>query len=153
MNLSDEIVVGEDQWKKLYLEMENDCDRKTWVKCTLSNGSVIFLLEDAGMSKIKKYCVANNLHIIKAGLRFRSNDVEIDTQNAEAVYIVSSMRGSMGSDNLYCITIGYLEDDIVYKTAYVTPELIELFKDEDKIEDCFEEALIYNDDKKKTKDK
>lgn len=138
------IVVGERGWLDIYASTDPRAD-ETWVKCKLSNGTDIYSCVTDKIDGIKKYCQSKNAHIVSAGLQFRSNSVKHDTSEAEAVYIVKSVRGQMGARTIYCIVIGTLDSGVVNKVAYCTPELIEIYKSEDKVEDCFEEMLIYNE--------
>ena len=50
----------------------------------------------------------------------------------------------MNGPSKECYTIGTLNDGMVNKTMWFTPALVEEMKTVDKIEECFEEALVYN---------
>ena len=52
--------------------------------------------------------------------------------------------GQMGAQNKKYYTTGILKNGIVYKKMWLIPELVVEKELEDDIEDCFEEALIYN---------
>ena len=141
------IVVGERAWTDIYGSTDERANA-SWVRCKLSNGEFIYSSALYKLDDIKKYCIENNLNIHSIGLQFRSNRIEEKTKDKKAVYIVKSVRGTMGGETRYCITLGTLEPDgIVKKVAYCIPELVELYKTEDKVEDCFEEMLIYNEQK------
>tara|TARA_B100001559_G_C16414554_1_gene582030 strand:+ start:442 stop:897 length:456 start_codon:yes stop_codon:yes gene_type:complete len=146
------IIIGKENWLAAYRSKENQCHKKTWVTCDLADGNTIFLLHDNEFKDIKEHCLKHNTHIVKAGLRYRSNEISLEVEKeVEAYYIVKSVRGSMGGKTKYCIILGTLENGIVNKKAYMTPELIVAYEDEDEVEKCFEEALVYNDEwKKKT---
>ena len=54
----------------------------------------------------------------------------------------------MGSnESKDCFCLGILKDGFVEKSMYVAPELVVQITTVDKVEDCIEEALIYNDKK------
>jgi hypothetical protein len=135
------IVVGERAWTDIYGSTDERANA-SWVRCKLSNGEYIYSSTLHKLNTIKEYCIENNLNIYSIGLQFRSNRIEEKTKDKQAV------RGTMGGETRYCITLGTLESDgIVKKVAYCIPELVELYKTEDKVEDCFEEMLIYNEQK------
>lgn len=141
------IIVGERAWIDIYGSTDERA-YASWIRCKLSNGEYIYSSTLHKIDEIKKYCIENNLNIDSVGLQFRSNRIEQKTQDKKAVYIVKSVRGTMGGETRYCVTLGTLESDgIVKKTAYCVPELVELYESEDKVEDCFEEMLIYNEPK------
>lgn len=140
------IIIGERAWLDIYASTDPRSD-EAWVKCKLHNGEDLYSCLSGKINDIKKYCIKNNTHIVSAGLQFRSNVVKQNTEEAEAVYIVKSVKGQMGGNTIYCVVIGILEKGIVKKKAYCTPELVEIYKTEDKVEDCFEEMLIYNEQK------
>ena len=142
----DNIVVGEQAWLQIYTSPD-DRASETWIMCKLSNGTEIFSCVTGKIDNIKKYCNKNNLSVVRMGLRFRSNTVKQNTEDCEAVYIVKSVRGQMGGNTVYCVVLGTLRDGTVSKKAYCTPELLEIYSAEDKVEDCFEEMLIYNEQK------
>lgn len=142
----DNIVVGEQAWLQIYTSPD-DRASETWIICKLSNGTEIFSCITGKIDNIKKYCNKHNASIDSVGLRFRSNTIKQNTKDCDAVYIVKSVRGQMGGNTIYCLVLGTLKNGIVSKTAYCTPELLEIYTSEDKVEDCFEEMLIYNDKK------
>ena len=126
------IVVGERAWTDIYGSTDERANA-SWVRCKLSNGEYIYSSTLHKLNTIKEYCIENNLNIYSIGLQFRSNRIEEKTKDKQAVYIVKSVRGTMGGETRYCITLGTLESDgIVKKVAYCIPELVELYKTEDK---------------------
>ena len=142
----DNIIIGERAWLDIYTSPDPRSD-ESWIKCKLSNGEDLYSCLSDKITNIKKYCIENNTHIVNAGLQFRSNVLKQNTKDAEAVYLIKSVKGQMGGSTIYCVVIGVLENGIVKKNAYCTPELVKIYDAEDKVEDCFEEMLIYNDQK------
>lgn len=144
--MMDNIVIGERAWLDIYGSTDPRSD-ETWIKCKLSNGEDLYSCLSDKITNIKKYCIEHNTYIVNAGLQFRSNTLKQNTADAEGVYLVKSVKGQMGGNTIYCVVIGLLENGTVKKQAYCTPELVKIYDAEDKIEDCFEEMLIYNDQK------
>lgn len=119
---------------------------KIWIRATLSNNTEVYLPEHRDWLKLKNHCQDQKVKILKVGLQYRSHSIEINTQDADGVYLIRSLIGVMGENSKQTITIGKLYGDTIKKTMWVTPELIEELNSEDNIEDCFMEALILNYD-------
>lgn len=117
---------------------------KTWIRAILSNQVEIYLKDFSEWIDLKEYCKTNKLSISKVGLQYRSHSIEIDTENCDGVYLIRSIIGSFGQSTRQTFTVGKLIDGIVKKTSWIVPELIKEIDSEDKVEDCFEEAIIYN---------
>jgi hypothetical protein len=120
----------------------------TWFKVTLSDKLDYYFSNYSEWADIKRICESNKLNVISIGLQYKSNSCNIDTIDADGVYLVRSALGAMGEVTKQTITIGKLYNNIVYKTMWVVPELVEQLNDQDVIENCFEEAIIYNDKQK-----
>lgn len=123
---------------------------KIWIRATLSNNQEYYLPEFKKWLDLKIFCEENKLRVEKVGLQYRSHSIEIDTKDADGVYLIRSLVGLMGENSKETITIGKLYGNTIKKTMWVTPELIEELTSEDNIEECFKEALIYNYDETKT---
>ena len=54
----------------------------------------------------------------------------------------------MGGVSRECITVGVIDKNTVRKKIWPTPEIIEDKSYEDDVENCFEEALVYKNDKR-----
>jgi hypothetical protein len=52
--------------------------------------------------------------------------------------------GQIGGDTRHYYTLGLVDGDVVHKTKWLTPELVEEEKDQDPLDKCFAEAIIYN---------
>ena len=78
-------------------------------------------------------------------MQFRSHEVTIDVEDAEAVYLVRSVMGQMGGESRQYYTTGRLEGGKMHKKMWLTPELIVEKELTDEIDECFEEAIIYNE--------
>lgn len=121
-----------------------------WIRVILSNNQEYYLKDYKQWFDIKDICKSNNLNVSKIGLQYRSHSIEVDTDNTDGVYLVRSLIGVMGETTRNSFTIGKLIGNKVKKQIWITPELIEESMDEDKIEDCFEEAIIYHETKTRT---
>lgn len=122
---------------------------KTWIRAILSNDSEIYLKDYAEWLELKEYCLNNKLGIKKVGLQYRSHSIEVDTDNSDGVYLAKSILGSFGQATKQTFTVGILQDNVVNKTTWLIPELLKELETKDTIENCFEEALIYNYAKEK----
>jgi len=69
-------------------------------------------------------------------------------EDAEALYFVRSVMGAMGMKTKNYFTVGYLKEGIVYKKMWLVPELMVEKELEDTLDQCFEEAMLYNGKKK-----
>lgn len=141
-------IIGHDNWCKAYA---NDNDRKRiWIYIKTSDQKEIYLDEYDKWLQFQEYCNINNLNIEQIGLQYRSHCVTTEVKDAEAVYLVRSIKGEMHSVSKQCYTIGLLKNNKVHKTMWLTPALVEEMKTVDNIEDCFKEAFVYNVKKSKT---
>jgi hypothetical protein len=120
----------------------------TWFKVTLSDKLDYYFSNYSEWADIKRICESNKLNVISISLQYKSNSCNVDTIDADGVYLIRSALGAMGEVTKQTITIGKLYNNIVYKTMWVVPELVEQLNDQDVIENCFEEAIIYNDKQK-----
>lgn len=131
-----------------WLEAYRKDKYKIWIRATLSNGIEVYLPEYKDWLKLKQYCKDQKTNISKVGLQYRSHSVELDTADADGVYLVRSLVGVMGENSRNTITIGKLYGTKVHKTLWVTPELIQETTETTDVEECFKEALILNYEEK-----
>ena len=120
-----------------------------WIKCKLTNNEELYFPDYTGWTVIKNKCDKKSLFIQELELQFRSHCVTIDIEEAEAIYLVRSIIGNLsgGSKNYY--TTGILKENKIYKKMWVLPELVVERETCESIDDCYEEALVYNGKKKK----
>lgn len=121
----------------------------TWIRAILTNSQEIYLKEYSEWLDLKTYCIKNNLGIIKVGLQYRSHSIEVDLNNTDGAYLVRSILATFGQEEKQTYTIGKIIGSKVHKTIWIIPELIQHIEEEDTIEQCFEEAIIYNHCEKK----
>lgn len=134
---------------KDWLEEYKKDKYKTWIRVTLSNDLEIYLLDYSDWLELKSYCKDNYLSINKVGLQYRSHSIEIDTSGSNGVYLTKSILGAFGQSTKQTLTVGKLVGNTVQKTIWIVPELVKELEDEDAVENCFEEALIYNYEKER----
>lgn len=142
------LIFGYDSWKKKYSESPREKKYNIWIYAKLDNNKEVYVEEYKYWQELKEYCYNNNLSIQKLGLRYRSHQIETETDCTDAVYMVRSVKGEFGGATKQCYTIGLLKDNQVKKTMWLTPELVEESSFVDNVEDCFEEAFIYQNGKK-----
>ena len=132
-------ITSHEEWLKEYRKNKYNI----WINI-VCNDTKYYLKDNKDWVKFVSYCNNQKLQIQKVGLQYRSNSIEIDVSDCDGVYIVRSILGVIGENSRESITIGKLNNNIVSKTLFVTPELVEQIKTEDKIEDCFIEAVAFN---------
>lgn len=137
-------VFGFENWRKLYSSSSHDDRKKIWIVIYTSDNKELYLRNFEDWYSFQEYINKHNLLINKIGLRYKSNLISIDTLPSDGVYLIRSAKGEFGSKTKQCFTIGVVKDGIVKKTMILTPELIEEQSYEDKVEDCFEKAIIYH---------
>jgi len=141
-------IFGYENWRKWYSSLSHDEKRKIWVVITTSDEKEIYLRDYNDWYDFQEYVDENNVTIDKIGLRFRSNSITVDTPECDGVYLIRSVKGQFGGKTKQCFTIGKIKDCSVKKTMILTPELIEEQSYEDKIDTCFEEAIVYHGKRK-----
>lgn len=139
------MISSYDQW---LVEYRKD-KYKIWVKITLSNNEERYFCEYKDWYDIKNYCISNKIDVKEIGLQYRSNYLGVDTTDCDGVYLVQSMIGLMGEQSRKTYTVGKIYEDIVKKQIFMTPELIQDREDEDSVEACFEEGILYHHGKSK----
>jgi len=137
----DKYIQGEDGWAAAY---QKGGRKRIWIMVKFSDDKIIYLADYQQWLALKSEVEELNLRIIEIGLRFRTHLITVDTSEAEAVYIVRSVMAQFGGDTIHFYTTGILEDNVVTKTRWHVPALVEETKEDSDLEDCFEEALIYN---------
>jgi hypothetical protein len=141
------MISSYDEWLKEYKK-----DRyKTWVKVTLSNNEIRYFSSYEDWQKVKLYCQNKELNVIELGLQRKTNYVGVDTTGCDGVYLIRSILGMMGQNTISTYTIGKIFGDMVKKQVFLIPELVEHRKEEDTVESCFKEALLYHNERQQTK--
>ena len=134
--------------KQNWLKQYRTNKHAVWIRCKLTNGEEFNYDKFEGWRQIKDKCEKENLFLKELYLQYRSNKATIDIQNAEGVYLIRSMLGAIGAQSKEYYTIGLINGETVSKKMWITPELVLDKEYEDEIENCFEEAIIYDKTKK-----
>lgn len=121
---------------------------KIWIKICLCNGEERYFCEYKDWYKIKEYCTDNSLNVNEIGLQYRSNYLGVDSKDCDGVYLVQSLIGLIGEQSRKTYTVGKIKGDTVEKQVFMTPELIEDRKEKDPVASCFEEGLLYHNDRR-----
>ncbi len=141
----EQYVTSRKEWLKEYRK-----DKEAiWVRATLSDGLEIFFKDYKVWLSLQDKCKNESLSVCTIKLQYRSHVIEVDTSDSEAVYLVRAILGEIGGSSRNYYTVGTLKEGIVYKTRWLVPELVEEEKVEETLDNCFEEAIIYNHDKRK----
>jgi|TARA_B100000085_G_C18548827_1_gene515006 hypothetical protein len=123
-----------------------------WIRGVLTNGEEFNYDEYSSWTELKDYCDKEHLFFKELYIQFKSHQIELHTEGVEGIYIIRSIKGSLGkNNNQHFYTVGTLKGSKVFKQMYLTPELVVEKEYEDDIENCFEEAIIYDKTRKKSK--
>jgi hypothetical protein len=141
------MITSYEQWLQEYRKDKY----KIWIRATLSNNQEYYLPDVKDWKDLKEICKTNKLKVKKVGLQYRSHSIEVDTSDTDGVYLIKSVIGMIGETTKQTVTIGKLYGDTIYKSMWITPELIEELKTKDSVADSFEEVLIYDYQKEQTR--
>lgn len=123
----------------------------TWIRCKLSNDEKVNFHEFDGWLDLKKKCEESNLFFKQIALQYRSHLEHVDLKDANGLYLIRSVKGQMNGKTQHSYTIGVIKDKKVQKKMWLVPELIVDIEYEDEVENCFEEAIIYDKTKENRK--
>ena len=123
-----------------------------WIKCKLTDDRQFYHDDFKGWLEIKDICDTDGVFVKELKLSFRSHEVSVDLDDAEAVYLIKSVMGQIGADTKHYYTTGVLKEGIVYKQMWLIPELVIDKEFEENIEECFRQAVIYNDQEKNNRE-
>lgn len=141
--------MDDEKWAKFYSSDKKNVN-KLFIKVMTSDGEHFFFSDYDHWFLVKEHCEKKEVFIKDLHLQFRSTKCIIDIGTPDAVYLVRSAWGSIGRPTRDFYTVGLLKDDgYVHKQMWVVPELLLDKEYEDNLSECFKEALIYDDRKKK----
>lgn len=133
-----------DKWLEAYRTNKT----AVWIRCTLSNGEELFFDKFEGWKTIKQKCESEKIFLNNLSLQFRSHKIDLDTTDCDAVYLIRSVMGQIGSETKNYYTFGRIYGDKVKKQMWLVPELIIDKEFEETTNECFAEAIIRNETKK-----
>lgn len=143
-------IYGYENWQKIYSSSTSQEKRRIWIYVKFSDGQDIYLKNYEDWLSVQEFVNKHKLNIDVIGLRYKSHEITVDTTGSEATYLIRSVKGEFGGSTKHCYTTGYLKDNKMYKTMWITPELVEESSYIDDIDNCFEEAIIYHGTTKTT---
>lgn len=135
-------IIGFENWQQYYLTANNS--KNVWIFVQTHDDKDVYLEHYQDWLDFKDYCTQNKVTIKNIGLQYKSHLVKTYSGDADGVYVIRSVKGQMGGTSRDCHTIGIVYGNEVKKTMWLTPELLEDSSYVDTLENCFEEALIYN---------
>ena len=135
-----DFITSRDQW---LLEYRKDKE-SVWVISELSDGSEIYFKDYKVWMEVKSKCEEESLSVEAIRLQYRSHVVRSDLGESDAAYLIRSLQGEVGGITRNYYTVGKIKKRAVYKSRWLLPELIEEEKEKDTLDNCFEEAIIYN---------
>lgn len=144
-------IFGKDQFLNVYRSLSDKDRRSIWIIVKTSDNQDIYLQDYSQWLTINYYCNTNKLTIDSISLQYRSHVVTKDTKNCDGVYLAKTVKGQMGGETRHCYSIGTLHDNIIRKTLWLTPELIEDLSFDDNVEDCLKQALVVYEKSSKTR--
>lgn len=136
--------MNREKWLKEYRKNKT----AVWIRCKLTNGDEFNYPSFDGWKTLKEKCDKENLFFSELYIQYRSNQCSIDIKDLDGIYLIRSIKGQIGVNSTHYYTVGSLQKDEVRKKMLITPELIVESEYDDTIENCFEEAIIYDQTKK-----
>lgn len=132
----------EQVWLAKYRENKS----AVWIKAQTTDGLYHYYDSFEGWLKLKAHCDELGVYFENLSLQFRSHRVPVDV-SGDAVYLVRAMRGRAGGESKQHYMVGTLKDGKVHKKLLSIPELEVVDTYVDSLDQCFSEALIYNEKK------
>lgn len=139
-------IIGFENWQQYYINSSNT--KNVWIFIQTSDDKEVYLESYQDWLDFNKYCSETGTNIKNIGLQYKSHLVKTYAGDADGTYVIRSVKGQMGGTSRDCYTIGIIYGEEVRKTMWLTPELIEDSSFIDTVDNCFEEAIIYNDNGK-----
>jgi len=133
-----------DKWLEAYRTNKT----AIWIRCVLNNDEELFFDKFEGWKDIKQKCESEKLFFKSLSLQYRSHKVDVDISECDGVYLIRSVMGQIGSDTKNYYTFGRIFGDKVKKQMWLVPELIVDKEFEESVNECFPEAIIYNEAQK-----
>ena len=130
--------------KDKFREKYKKNNRAIWIRCKLTNGQEYNLDDHKDWRNLKTKCEEERIYFSELYLQYKSHQEAIDIDNSDGIYIVKSVMGQMGGETKNYFTTGVVNGEKVNKKMWITPELVVTNQYEDEIENCFEEAIIYD---------
>tara|TARA_R110002020_G_scaffold103752_24_gene243274 strand:- start:14313 stop:14744 length:432 start_codon:yes stop_codon:yes gene_type:complete len=140
-----DFITTYDEWYEEYKKNRDE----VWIIAHLTDDRTIYFNDFAVWLKIKDLCESDKLFVKKIQFQFRSHIVDANIGDCEGVYLIRCVKGMMGGESRDYYVVGEVISNLVYKDMWLTPELFVEESFEDTVDNCFEEAIIYQYDKGK----
>ena len=127
--------------RKAWMEEYKKDKYKIWVIVSFDDNE-FFFKDYQDWFKIQAKIKEGNHVVSKVSLQYRSHILPIVIKDCDGVYIIRSIIGKVGGKSIDTMTVGLIKGDEVHKTSWSLPDLTEKDKNVDKIEDCFNEAVL-----------
>lgn len=137
----DKYIQGEQGWAAAY---QRGGRKGIWIKVVFSDERVIYLKEYSQWLSLKHEVEELDVDIVEIGLRFRTHEVPIDVSGSMAVYLVRSVQAQFGGSTIHYYTVGTYDGNVMSKTRWHVPAIVEDSTEESDLDECFPEAIIYN---------
>jgi len=137
-------------WAEFY-QSDRTHTKSVFIKVMTGDGKHFFFSDYDEWFKVKSHCEKNKTFIQDLHLQFRTHKCIIDIGSAEGVYLVRSVLGAIGMKTNHYFTVGLINGNKVDKQLWIVPELVKEDEYKDTISNCFSEAIIYHEKKKKNR--
>lgn len=141
------ILCGEHAFRLEYNKGKNT--KNIWIVAK-TKSETYFLQNFEDWLKFKNNCDKSNIDLESIGLQYRSHHVKQDVSKADGAYLIRSVKANFGGESIDTFITGVVNGNKVNKILWSIPALIPEDEFVEDIEDCFEEAIIYNNGKKQT---
>ncbi len=141
-------LIGHEAWQAKYKSLPEPERRQTWILLFPESGPTMYIQNFKDWPEVILDLKKNNVRLDKIGLQYRSHTVEYQVKNYDGVYIAQTAKGSTGSTTIHCFSLGFVKDNMVYRTLYTTPDLTPDLQLEDHVDEVIQEALLIYDTEK-----
>jgi len=145
-------LIGHKAWQDKYRSLPEPERRNTWILLFPDSGPTMYIQNFKDWPEVILDLKKQNVKLNKIGLQYRSHTVEHEVKNSDGVYIAQTVKGSTGGVTIHCFSLGFVKDNIVYRTLYTTPDLTPDLQLEDNVDEVIQEALLIYDKEKNRKE-
>ena len=134
------IIVGEKKWLQEY--QKGDKPDHVWIYVKVKNDKIYFEEFNDWLTFVKVFDEKYSSKIEAIGFQYKSHTNEKDATGSDGVYLIRCLKGVMGASSIDTFITGIVKGKEVHKTTWSLPALLPQEECVEKIESCFEEALI-----------
>jgi len=130
--------------EQAWLEKYRQNKEAVWIKLEMTDGTFQYHDHFSGWLEVKRLCDETGIFIKSMALQFRSHRLNIDIpSDCSGLYFIRAVKGAVGGNAKQHYTVGTLRNGIVHKLMIQIPELVIEETNDDPVDKCFPEALIY----------